>query len=78
MVATQATLDRLAATGYFKGCGTVTTMQGKVLSESYARDPSFYGATFCIACGDYFPVGERNGEFVWLENDGREINKVGT
>jgi len=41
-------------------CGTVTTM-GRALSETYARDPSFYGATFCVACNRHLPVGE----FVW-------------
>src|SRR5688500_9223864 len=30
-------------------CGTVTTM-GRALSETYARDPKFYGATFCCGC----------------------------
>lgn len=53
-------------------CGTVTTM-GQALSETYARDPSFYGATFCCGCGKHFPVGE-NGEFIWTA-DG---TKVGT
>ena len=38
-------------------CGTATTM-GQALSETYARDPSFYGATFCVACKAHFPVGE--------------------
>ena len=58
------------------GCGTVTTM-GRALSETYARDPGFYGATFCCQCRAHFPVGEK-GEFVWLEMDGREGPKVGT
>lgn len=53
-------------------CGTVTTM-GRALSETYARDPSFYSGTFCAGCGDHFPVGA-NGEFVWTA-DGE---KVGT
>ncbi len=53
-------------------CGIVTTM-GQELSETYARDPSFYSATFCCGCRDHFPVGE-TGEFVW---DGTSI-KVGT
>lgn len=59
------------------GCGKVTTMQGRALSETYATDPGFYGSTFCIHCNDYFRVGE-HGQFIWLENDGREIEKVGT
>ena len=41
-------------------CGTVTTMD-RALSETYARDPSFYGATFCVNCNRHLPVSE----FVW-------------
>jgi hypothetical protein len=36
-------------------CGTVTTM-GQALCETYARDPKFYGATFCCNCGSHFPL----------------------
>lgn len=53
-------------------CGTATTM-GQAIAETYARDPSFYGGTYCIGCRDHFPVG-RAGEFVW---DGTDA-KVGT
>jgi hypothetical protein len=42
------------------GCGVETKM-GQALSETYARDPSFYGATFCVRCNQHLPVGE----FVW-------------
>jgi len=42
------------------GCGSVTTM-GRALSETYARDPKFYGATFCCHCNQHLPVAE----FVW-------------
>jgi hypothetical protein len=48
-------------------CGGVTTM-GRALSETYARDPSFYGATFCCACGVHRPVAE----FVWAA-DGQQV-----
>ena len=44
-------------------CGAVTIM-GLELCETYARDPSFYGATYCCACKDHFPVGE----FSWPDN----------
>ena len=50
-----------------KGCGTVTTM-GRKLSETYARDPKFYGATFCCGCNRHLPVGE----FVWT-TDGQVV-----
>lgn len=53
-------------------CGSVTTM-GVALAETYARDPSFYSGTFCVACAAHFPVG-KDGEFVW---DGTD-EKVGT
>lgn len=53
-------------------CGGVTTM-GLKLSETYARDPSFYSATFCCRCNAHFPVGP-DGEFIW---DGTK-EKVGT
>lgn len=47
-------------------CGYITTM-GKALSETYARDPSFYGATFCCSCGSHFPITDADGKrmFVW-------------
>jgi hypothetical protein len=53
-------------------CGTVTTM-GQTIAETYARDPSFYGATFCCACLKYLPVGAQ-GEFIWRDDQ----TKVGT
>lgn len=46
------------------GCGTTTTM-GLAIAETYARDPKFYGATFCCNCGTHLPVNE----FVWLDSD---------
>jgi hypothetical protein len=44
-------------------CGAVTTMS-MALAETYARDPKFYGGTYCARCKDHFPVGPE-GEFVW-------------
>lgn len=52
---------------YYGGCGNVTTM-GRSLAETYARDPGFYGSTYCSICKSHFPVG-KNGEFVWYPND---------
>jgi hypothetical protein len=54
-------------------CGAVTTM-GKKLAETYARDPKFYGSTFCVRCKSHFPVTEFN----WYEFDGRLSGVVGT
>lgn len=53
-------------------CGGVTTMH-QSLAETYARQPNFYGGTFCAICRTHFPVGPK-GEFVW---DGTN-EKVGT
>lgn len=50
-----------------RGCGTETRM-GLPLCETYARDPHFYGATFCCGCGTHLPVAE----FVWVE-DGQPV-----
>ena len=46
---------------------------GEALAETYARQPDFYGGTFCASCGTHFPVGA-DGEFVW---DGT-TERVGT
>jgi hypothetical protein len=43
-----------------KGCGTMTTMS-HAIAETYARDPRFYGRTFCCGCGKHLPVDE----FIW-------------
>ena len=63
------------------GCGAVTKM-GQAIAETYARQPDFYGSTYCVGCNKHRPVGE-HGEFVW---DGPydpvtgiyETDKVGT
>lgn len=52
-------------------CNSETTMsQG--IAETYAREPGFYGATYCVRCEKHRPVGE-HGEFVWTDG-----SKVGT
>lgn len=56
-----------------KGCGTVTHMPLSI-AETYARQPGFYGSTFCCGCNQYLPVG-REGEFIW--DDGSN-ERVGT
>lgn len=48
-------------------CGAVTTM-GLALSETYARNPQFYSATFCVHCNRHLPVAE----FVWMV-DGEQV-----
>jgi len=59
---TQAELDNVG-----KGCNGVTTM-GQALSETYAREPTFYGSTYCAVCGKHRPVDE----FVWVD-DGKRV-----
>ena len=46
-------------------CGKVTTM-GTALAETYARQPDFYGGTYCAHCGQHRPVGA-GGEFHWVD-----------
>lgn len=46
-------------------CGTVTTL-GLALCETYARDPKFYGSTYCVHCSKHLAVAEFN----WVEKDG--------
>lgn len=48
------------------GCGTVTTM-GLALCETYARDPTFYGSTYCCGCQMHLAINE----FVWTEDGAR-------
>lgn len=43
-----------------KGCGVATTMS-QAISETYARDPKFYGSTYCVGCQMHLPVAE----FLW-------------
>jgi len=53
-----------------KKCGGNTKM-GLALAETYAREPSFYGGTFCAICGDHFDLlkdGER--QFEWEDGTG--------
>jgi hypothetical protein len=54
-------------------CGSVTTM-GLAIAETYARDPKFYGGTYCAGCREHLPVGV-DGEFIWDDGSGQ---KVGT
>lgn len=58
-------------------CETVTTM-GAALAETYARNPGFYGATYCVGCNMHRPVGV-HGEFTWMdEHGGDTTDLVGT
>lgn len=48
-------------------CGGETKM-GTALSETYARQPNFYGSTYCVHCRMHRPVSE----FTWSE-DGQVV-----
>jgi hypothetical protein len=57
-------------------CGVVTTM-GLALCETYARNPAFYGSTYCAGCRLHRPVGAE-GEFTWMDGDDDTHILVGT
>lgn len=42
-------------------CGEITVMSIPI-AETYARDPKFYGATYCTTCRMHKPVSE----FTWV------------
>lgn len=48
----QADLDNLDG-----GCGAATTMM-ITIAETYAREPQFYGYTYCVRCSKHLPVDE--------------------
>lgn len=52
-------------------CDTETHM-GTDIAATYARQPHFYGSTYCVTCRMHRPVGE-HGEFLWPDG-----SKVGT
>lgn len=45
-------------------CGTVTSMV-TAIAETYARNPKFYGFTYCAHCRQHFSVDE----FVWFDDN---------
>lgn len=49
-------------------CRTITKMN-EIISANFARDPWFYGATYCYNCRMYRPLNE----FVWVP-DGESMN----
>ena len=49
-------------------CGKPTVMASSI-AETYAREPTFYGGTFCTFCKTHFD----NEQFKWL--DGTTLGK---
>lgn len=47
-----------------QGCNTTTTMALDI-AETYARNPDFYGSTFCVYCRLHLPLEQ----FVWDGTD---------
>src|SRR3990167_6123277 len=52
-------------------CGAGTTMN-LAIAETYARQPSYYGATFCAHCKGHYPVGV-SGEFTWADHSTEKV-----
>lgn len=55
-------------TSYKHTCGVVTHM-GSAIAETYARNPWFYGSTYCVSCSKHRPLSE----FTW-EPDGETMD----
>ena len=60
---TQVELNSWKLGEHIGGCGATTTMAMEI-DETYARDPNYYGSTWCTTCKKHINVGE----FIW--NDG--------
>lgn len=43
-------------------CGIETQMP-HAIAATFARDPKFYGSTYCVGCQGHFPVSE----FDWVD-----------
>lgn len=55
-------------TAYVHGkCGVITTMSADI-AATYARQPDFYGSTYCVGCRMHLPVSE----FTW-DKDGQAV-----
>lgn len=49
-------------------CGVVTRINSDEIAATYARQPTFYGSTYCVGCRMHLPVAE----FVW-DDDGQVV-----
>lgn len=49
-------------------CGRQTKMAQEI-AETYARDPKYYGSTFCVHCKTHLPVDG----FVWADGKGEKV-----
>lgn len=55
------------------GCGGITHMPLSI-AETYAREPRFYGQTFCTRCRGYHDVEE----FVWVDGGQETDERLGS
>lgn len=46
------------------GCGYETVMNYEI-AETYARNPAFYGSTYCVGCAFHYPLNQ----FRWSGSD---------
>lgn len=44
------------------GCGALTVMAQEI-AETYARDPHYYGETYCVGCKTHLPVGQFHWDY---------------
>jgi len=51
----------LRGTAELRACGVMTKMSTD-LAETYARNPIFYGATYCVGCQRHLPVDQFDWE----------------
>jgi len=65
---TQEELDAWKNGKRIGGCGGKTIM-AREIGESYARNPSFYGSTWCMNCQKHIHVGE----FIWDDGSGETV-----
>lgn len=49
-----------------RGCGAETRMSLPI-AETYARNPGFYGATYCVGCSRHAAVAEFDWVPAWGE-----------
>ncbi len=65
---TQEELDAWNAGERIGGCGGKTLMVREI-AETYAREPGFYGSTWCLNCRTHIHVGE----FIWDDDSGETV-----
>jgi hypothetical protein len=53
-------------------CGVATTMVN-ALAETYARDPKFYGGTYCVGCRTHFRLVDGEGGHAFEWDDGTAV-----